>query len=127
MSSTARCPIELEGGGYDNRPDALVSAAELQNPRNGGPAPGAGILRLAKSRAALAGGDHQLALDLALEAAESARLIALKVLGYLDAASIYCEQGRTWWWRSPHRLRSRCQWPLHRSVPGARIRHAAVT
>ena len=41
-----RALIELEGGGYDNRADALISAAELQSPRNMGPTPGARIICL---------------------------------------------------------------------------------
>ncbi|MGI9612143.1 MAG: LuxR C-terminal-related transcriptional regulator [Acidimicrobiales bacterium] len=86
--------IELESGGYDDRADALISAAELQDLRNSGPAPGAGIIGLAKSRSALAAGDHKRALELALQTGRTAHTFAIRALGFLDAASIHCEQGR---------------------------------
>jgi ATP/maltotriose-dependent transcriptional regulator MalT len=87
--------IELQGGDYDSRADALISAAELQSLRTVGPNPGAGIICLAKSRAALAAGEHERALELALETAKTSHVMAFQVLGYLDAASINCEQGRS--------------------------------
>lgn len=86
--------IELESGGYDDRAHALISAAELQDLRTSSLGPGAGIICLAKSRAALAAGDHEGALELALQTGRTAQLLAFRVLGYLDAASIYCEQGQ---------------------------------
>lgn len=86
--------IELESGDYDNRADALISVAELQSPRSAGSTPGAGIIGLARSRAALAAGDYEGALELALQTATTTQLVAFRALGYLDAASIHCEQGR---------------------------------
>lgn len=84
--------IDIELGGYDHRAEALLSAAELQS--HGTAVPGSEIVRLAQGRAALARGDRQVALELFLQTAREARLTAFKALGYLDAASIYCEQGR---------------------------------
>ncbi|MGI9615057.1 MAG: LuxR C-terminal-related transcriptional regulator [Acidimicrobiales bacterium] len=82
--------IEIEAGDHNNRGEALISAAELQSH---GAVPGAEIVTLARSRVALATGDRQEALRLALETAAGGRLAAFRALGYLDAAGIYCEQG----------------------------------
>ncbi|MDH3681627.1 MAG: LuxR C-terminal-related transcriptional regulator [Acidimicrobiia bacterium] len=84
--------IEIESGGYQDRAEALLSAAELQN--HGTAMAGSEIVQLAQGRAALARGDRHVALELSLQTAREAQLTAFKALGYLDAAGIYCEQGQ---------------------------------
>lgn len=86
--------IEIDGGGEGGRAEALISAAELQTLGSSAGMLGSGFVRLATARSARARGDRMAALTLALDTAQRAPLVATRALGYLDAAGIYCEQGR---------------------------------
>ena len=89
--------IEIEGKGYADRANALISIAELQSPRIAPTALGASIVRLAKIRAAMAAGDRDTALELSLDADArgQAHSRTFHALGFLDAASIHCERGQS--------------------------------
>jgi LuxR family maltose regulon positive regulatory protein len=87
--------IEVDGKGYADRANALISTAELQLPRTAVSSPGQEILTLAKTRAALAAGDRDAALELSLDAGTHCQLYAFRALGLLDAASIYSEHGQS--------------------------------